>query len=93
MGGSGAGPEDGAVLPPEVINDLVQHALPLVYHPSLVKAGLASNIFFKRDDKIWDRTSGREVVESGYLPSPPKNHPPKPERAFWRGAPRKGGRR
>jgi hypothetical protein len=32
---------------------------------------------------------GCDDAISVYIPEPPKNHPPKPERAFWRGAPRR----
>jgi len=73
MGGSGADPEDGAVLSQQTVDLLLKH-------------GLANGPIYRVEA---DGSIGAKV----YLPDPPKNHPPKPERAFWRGAPRKAGRR
>lgn len=55
-----------------------------------IQAFLSRGYFEERDGMVWCLSTGALIVEDALLPTePPKNYPPKPETAFWRGAPRR----
>lgn len=83
-------------LTPEWMDELFRRGSPLIggantceiRSAAYIKAALEAGVFHERDGLVFNEL-GYQVVENTYLPSPPKSQPPKPERAFWRGAPRR----